>query len=301
MTETGHFRQYVEIRFRPERLERIRRAAQIIEDYERRGFSMSLRQLYYILVTKNVIANSDKEYDRLGVDVTDGRMAGLISWTSIEDRGRNLMGHQTWAAPQVALVEARDRYRTDKWAPQPIRPEVWVEKRALQGVVGAIAGKLDVDFFVLGGYNSASEQWRAGRRFAAYLSRGQRPMVFHLGDHDPSGLDMTRDNRDRLSLFAGVPIQVVRLALNMPQIECYRPPPNPAKVEDSRFEDYQRLYGDESWEVDALAPEVLQNIIEQAVLSVRDEGLWERELAQENEDRARMTEVIEEMGSGDAA
>lgn len=296
MTDPGHYRAYSKIRFTAERLDRIRRAAAIVEDYERRGFAMSLRQLYYQLVSRGLIANADREYDRLGADVTDGRMAGLISWTSIEDRGRNLMGNSTWPSPAAALREARDKFRLDKWRTQPTRPEVWVEKAALEGVVGAICGRLDVDFFSCRGYNSASEQWRAGRRFAGYVTAGQRPVVLHLGDHDPSGIDMTRDNAERLSLFAGVPVQVVRLALNMPQVRQYSPPPNPAKVTDSRFADYQRLHGDESWEVDALPPEVLQDLIAKAVLSLRDEKLWEAALAEENTDRARMTEVVEEMG-----
>lgn len=287
-------RAYKQINFRPERLERIRRAAAIIEDYERRGYAMSLRQLYYQMVAKNLIANDDKLYDQLGNDVTDGRMTGLISWTSIEDRGRNLKGNRYWSGTGAALASARDAYRIDKWATQPIRPEVWVEKRALEGVVGDICGKLDVDFFALGGYNSASEQWRAGRRFAEYISKGQRPIVFHLGDHDPSGVDMTRDNQERISLFTGVQVAVVRLALNMPQIERYRPPPNPAKKQDSRYADYQRLYGDESWEVDALAPEVLQDLIESAVMSVRDENKWEAALAEENADRAYLTDIVED-------
>jgi len=126
---------------------------------------------------------------------------------------------------------------------------------------------------------------------------GQRPIVFHLGDHDPSGIDMTRDNRDRLSLFAGVDITVVRLALNMEQIERYRPPPNPAKVTDSRFEAYQREYGDESWELDALNPEVIHNLIENNVQCIRDEKLWDAALAREVADKQDLEDMIDEMDS----
>jgi hypothetical protein len=300
VTEQGTFRRYVDINFRPERLDHIRRAAQIIAEYEAKGFAMSLRQLYYQLVSRGVIANEVAEYDRLGADVSDGRLAGLISWTAIEDRGRQLMGHHFWSSPRAAFAEAKERYRTDKWARQPVRPEVWVEKAALEGVVGDICGRLEVDFFACRGYNSQSEQWRAGRRFADRIRRGQRPVVLHLGDHDPSGLDMTRDNAERLSLFAGTPVQVIRLALNMPQVEAHRPPPNPAKVTDSRFADYARQYGDESWELDALPPKVLQGLISDAVMALRDERLWEEATEEENADRAWMADVIDEdMGEDD--
>jgi len=95
-------------------------------------------------------------------------------------------------------------------------------------------------------------------------------------------------------LFAGVPIQVVRIALNMPQIELYRPPPNPAKVTDSRFEDYQRKFGDESWELDALSPNVIHNLIEESVVRLRDEKLWDAALKQEVEDKLALEEMIAE-------
>lgn len=287
--------KYKEINFTTARLERIRRVAVIIEDYGRRGFPvLSLRQVYYILVTKNVIANEERSYDQLGDDLRDGRLAGLISWEAIEDRNKGLKGHQYWESPADLVTQARDGYRLDKWADQPVRPEVWVEKRALESVVGEMAGKLDVDFFAVGGYNSASEMWRGGRRMAGRIQRGQRPVVLYLGDHDPSGMDMVRDTQERLALFAGVPIQVIRVALNMDQIERYRPPPNPAKVRDPRFAEYLSKYGDESWEVDALAPEVLQDLIRSAVLAFRDAGRWEVALELENVDRARLTELVEE-------
>jgi hypothetical protein len=296
-TATGTYRAYgPPVKFTAERLERIRRAAAVIEDYERRGFAMSLRQLYYQLVAKALIPNEDRAYNQLGADVTDGRYAGLISWTSIEDRGRSLMGNTYHASPAAAVSEAAAAYHTDKWARQPCRVEVWVEKAALEGVVGAICSQLDVDFFACRGYNSASEQWRAGRRFASYISKGQRPVVLHLGDHDPSGIDMTRDNAERLSLFAGVPVQVIRIALNMDQVTHYAPPPNPAKVTDSRYADYRRAYGEESWEVDALPPEALQRLIDDAVRGMRDEAAWADALEEETADRRELADLVEGLG-----
>jgi hypothetical protein len=210
------------------------------------------------------------------------------------------MGYETFNGPERAIEWLRDKkYRIDLWADQPVRPEVWVEKAALEGVVGTICGELRVDYFACRGYNSQSEQWRAGRRFARYLGKGQRPMVFHLGDHDPSGIDMTRDNRDRLGLFAGYPVQVVRLALNMDQVERYRPPPNPAKTTDARFADYQQQFGDESWELDALPPETIRDLIKDAVLRVRDENLWDAALKQEAEDKIVLGTFVDDAAGQD--
>lgn len=290
----GHYVCYVPTKFGADNLALIEQACKIIGEYESQNMAITLRQLYYQFVARDLMPNSVTSYNRLGDLISRGRLAGLVSWTAIEDRGRNLMGLSKHASPEAAVRSVRASYRIDKWATQDFRPEVWVEKAALEGVIGTICNELQVDFFACRGYNSQSEQWRAGRRLAAYISRGQRPIVFHLGDHDPSGIDMTRDNRDRLSMFAGAPIQVVRLALNMDQIERYRPPPNPAKMTDSRFEDYQKKFGDESWELDALEPTVIHDLIRDAVVRVRDEKRWDAMLMQEAEDKIVLDTFIEE-------
>jgi hypothetical protein len=294
--EKGHFRCYVPHKFSGENLRLIAQANSIIEEYERRGYSLTLRQLYYQHVARGLIENSGGSYSRLGSLINDGRMTGLISWLAIEVRTRALMGFHTFVAPGEALDKARQEYHLDLWATQRMRPEVWVEKEALVDVVGRICNELRIDFFACRGYVSQSEQWRAGRRLASYVRKGQTPIVFHLGDHDPSGIDMTRDNKDRLSLFAGVPIQVVRLALNRDQIEQYGPPPNPAKVTDSRFEVYQREHGDESWELDALDPQVIHNLIENAILRLRDNTAWDAALLQEVNDKELISSIIEDIG-----
>ena len=291
--DNGHYRAYTSKKFRPEAMEMIRQANIIIQEYERQNYSLTLRQLYYQFVARDLLPNQQAHYKRLGDVISDGRMAGLISWTAIEDRTRNLMGLNTYNGPAQAIREAAADYRIDLWANQAWRPEVWVEKEALAGVIGSICNKLRVNFFAVRGYNSQSEQWRAGRRFAGYVAKGQRPIVFHLGDHDPSGIDMTRDNRERLEMFAGTPVIVHRLALNMNQIEELKPPPNPAKQTDSRFDDYRLKYGDESWELDALDPRYITDLISGAVAKIRDDELWDEALEQEVSDKRALDDIIE--------
>jgi hypothetical protein len=292
---SSHYRQYVAKKFGPDAIARIGTVNEIIEEYEKKGFSLTLRQLYYQHVARGLIENNIQSYNRLGGLVNDGRLAGLISWTAIEDRTRNLDGLRTYKDPAELLKEAKENYRADLWLDQPWRPEVWVEKEALADVVGQICNKLRVDFFACRGYVSQSEQWRAGRRLAGYVHKGQRPIIFHLGDHDPSGIDMTRDNEERLSMFAGTHVTVVRLALNMEQVTRYRPPPNPAKVTDSRFESYQKKFGYESWELDALNPEVIQDLIETNVMRIRDGKLWDEALGREVAEKQMLSDMIEEI------
>lgn len=225
-------------------------------------------------------------------NVPEWRKGGVISWDAIEDRGRNLMGVNHYDSVPDFFNAVKGRFALDLWANQDWRPEVWIEKQALEGVIGGICNQLRVPFFSTKGYNSQSEQWRAGRRFASCVHKGQRPIVFHLGDHDPSGLDMTRDNRDRLSTFAGVPVTVVRIAMNRDQIDRFDCPENPVKFTDSRAEAYVAEHGYHSWELDALSPKFIAELIEQNVSQIRDPERWDEMVEAETEDRMVMNEMI---------
>lgn len=171
----------------------------------------------------------------------------------------------------------------------------WIEKDALVGVIESACQRLDVDFFSCRGYTSLSEMWRAGERLGGYIDDGQEPIILHLGDHDPSGIDMTRDIAERLEMFVGIPVEVIRIALNRDQVDQYGPPPNPAKVTDSRAGAYIAEHGRQSWELDALEPTVLQQLIEDHVEEWRDEDLWEEAVAREKADKERLRKAAERM------
>lgn len=290
----GTYLRYIDKRLGDASMVIIGQALQIIYEYDRQGLDLTLRQLYYQFVARGLLANRQSEYNRLGGIISDGRLCGLLPWDKLVDRTRGLMGHETYESPRTFLKSVVPQYKRDLWQDQSWRPEVWVEKEALTGVVSGICSQLRVDFFACRGYNSQSEQWRAGQRLARYISKGQRPIVFHLGDHDPSGIDMTRDNTDRLEMFAGTPVIVQRLGLNMDQVEELQPPPNPTKLSDSRAEGYVQRFGYESWELDALDPTYIRNLIDDAVTRIRDEEVWGRSLAREVNDRDRLQTLAEE-------
>lgn len=267
----------------------IERINEVLADAARDGVAMSLRQVYYKFVKNGWCPNNDAEYKKLGKALDTGRMNGLVSWTAIVDMNRALYGTNTQDAPEQLLEGLDEKFHLDLWADQQWRPEVWVEKLGMLNVIGGICSELRVDYYACKGYDSQTMSWQAGRRMAGYVRKGQRPIVFHMGDHDPSGLDMTRDNAARLELFAGVPVTVVRLALNMDQIEELGPdllPPNPAKLTDSRAADYVAEHGESSWEIDALEPTYIRDLIRDNVDRLRDEGIWEQSLAREVEGKA---------------
>lgn len=285
---------YIDKSFQRSSLELIDWANDIIASYQARGYSLTLRQLYYQMVSRDLIPNEKKSYDRIGSVLSDARLAGLVDWQAIEDRTRNLAARQKWDNPQQIVRAAWSSYKIDRWDNQQIRPEVWVEKEALAGVVARACNPLDVDYMSCRGYMSQSEMWQAGQRFIRYCDAGQTPVIIHLGDHDPSGMDMTRDIVDRLEMFTGG-IEVERIALNWSQIQEYNPPPNPAKITDSRAEGYIAEFGESSWELDALDPDILVELIINKILSFRDDDRYDEIMKRENYEKSQILKAIKVM------
>jgi hypothetical protein len=271
----------------------VEQANTIIDEYAADGYDLTLRQLYYQFVSRDLLRNTQKEYKRLGSIINDARLAGLIDWDRITDRTRNLQSLSHWDSPGDIVHACAKQFRFDKWAAQPLRIEVWIEKEALAGVFERICNELDVPFFSCRGYVSQSEMWAAAQRLKAYTPK-QKAVILHFGDHDPSGIDMTRDIQDRLKLFR-CRVDVHRLALNMDQVEEYEPPPNPAKATDARFNGYQSEHGDESWELDALDPPVLAALVRDWVEERRDAAAWADSEEDEQEARKRLLKAAEEL------
>lgn len=281
---------YVSRHFSAESQKLIDQANEIFADYEAAGFVLTLRQLYYQFVSRDLLPNKTEAYKRLGSVINDARLAGLIDWEMMEDRTRSLKKQPSWADPSVIVSACAEQFRIDKWADQDFRPEVWIEKDALAGVFERVCQELQVPYFSCRGYTSQSEMWVAGQRLQEWVNAGQTPVVFHFGDHDPSGIDMTRDIIDRLQLFMGG-VKLERLALNMDQVEEHEPPPNPAKITDSRAAGYIAKFGGESWELDALPPEVLAGLVRDQVKAVCNEKKWKAALKVEAEHR-RLLDVV---------
>lgn len=288
-------RAYISKNFKKASLDLIEQANEIIEEYQGQGYDLTLRQLYYQFVARDLLPNTVQSYGRLGSLISDARLAGLVSWWAIEDRTRGLHKLPSWDSPSAIVDACAAQYREDLWDDQRLLVEVWVEKEALAGVFQRICDEMRVPLFSCRGYVSQSAMWRAAQR---HIRCGKRVKVLHFGDHDPSGLDMTRDIRDRLELF-NAPARIVRVALNRDQINDYQPPPNPAKTTDARYAAYQAEHGDESWELDALEPAVLSQLVEDNVLLVRDQERWDAALAREQHNRERIEAVALELGEED--
>lgn len=277
---------------------------EVLVRYADQGYDLSLRQLYYQLVAANIVPNSERSYKNIGNLVSDARLAGRIDWDMIADRARTVSSNPHWENPRDFIDVVAPQFATDKWLDQENYVEVMVEKQALEGVLEPVCRQLDIRFSANKGYSSSSAMYLAGKRFARKIDDEKCCHMIYLGDHDPSGIDMTRDVEERLKLFAkiqpydgfgdddneadfGTKITVHRIALNMNQIKKLRPPENPAKLTDSRANNYIEKFGRSSWELDAIEPRALSTLVRNQVLELRDDDKWNaavaRELAMRNE------------------
>lgn len=289
-------RSYIKKQFRDDTLALLQTCNDILSEYSEEGYALTLRQLYYQLVSRDLIANTVQEYSKLGTAISNGRLAGFIDWEMIIDRGRETLAAPYWKDPQDFLDSVCPQFAIDVWKTQPVHVEVMCEKQALEGIVAPVCRELNVPFSSNKGYVSQSFLWRKSQEFLSLLLDGKVEIILlYLGDHDPSGLDMDRDLLERLETFLREDgcrheqdafedrIQVTRVALTREQIHKYNPPPNPAKLTDSRAGDYIKEHGPYSWELDSLEPRVLTKMVRLSIMAFIDDDLWSK--AQEKEQR----------------
>jgi hypothetical protein len=279
--------------FRPDTREKIDRMVSIVEEYAQQGLRLTARQLYYQFVSRDLCPNTPAEYKKLTTVLVDARYAGLVDWDSIEDRGRVPDRPSEWRDLNSLVESALRSYRLPRWEGQERYVELWVEKQALAGVLEPLALEFHITLMVNKGYSSASAMYEAAQRM---LERpGMDPVVLYLGDHDPSGCDMVRDIKDRLEEFGVENLLVEKVALTMDQVDRYDPPPNPAKITDSRARAYIKRYGDKSWEVDALPPDVLAKLIREAVGKLVDMPKMKEIEAREESDKKRLRQMLKKL------
>lgn len=286
--------RYKEITFKTKTLQQIDRINAIIEEYLDAGYTLTVRQLYYQLVARDIIPNNEKSYKQTTSIVNDARIAGLIDWDAIEDRTRSFEQRSRWSRPQDILTASARQYHTDPWATQEKRLFLVVEKEALVGVFSRVCHEFDVPLLAARGYPSASVVRDFAKR-EIEESDGKDVVILHFGDHDPSGIDMTRDLEERFELFGwNGEFTLKRMALNLDQIEELKPPPNPAKTTDARFVKYRQRFGDKSWELDALPPTVLSEMARNEILTHVDPRAWDKWAAGVEKARKKMLKLVEQ-------
>lgn len=292
---------------------RLEEVNDILEDYASQGYILTLRQLYYQLVSQDIIPNSDKEYKNLSLLLGKGRMAGVVDWDGIEDRLRVPYIPYWSNRLKNALRDLKQQYRRNRQEDQPTYIEVWCEKDALSGILKKVTSHYHVRLMVNRGYSSITAMHDAFERFKDHAWENGTPNVkiLYLGDHDPSGMDMIRDIEERINEFidgfkeqdndfyilndnGNVNFEIESIALTTAQVRQYKPPPNPAKITDPRAKWYIAEHGNVSWEVDALPPNVLDKLLRSSIEDEMDMVIFQNKLDEEAGDIARLQRIIDE-------
>jgi len=250
---------------------------EIIDYFGESGFRLTIRSIFYRLVGKGLIQNNFNSYKNTQTTIGRARRGGMIDWDSIVDETRHLREDSSWDNPAAIILDAAASYHVNYWQGQKYRPELWLEKDAVLGVIGGLCKRYDIPYFSCRGNPSDVAMLGAGERMISYIANKQIPYIFYLGDHDPQGLDIDRDITEKLRMFSGTDIKFQRLALTEEQIIEGDLPPNPVKKTDNKkgpVIDYINRFGVECWELDALDPNDLVKIVENAILEKVDQGLF---------------------------
>ena len=339
--------KFRDIKMSRQNQERLSFINEIIQEYQEQNYILTLRQLYYQLVSRDVIPNKQNEYAKLSNLLKEGRMAGIVDWDAIEDRLRKPDYPAYWESPASIIGACINQYRKNRQKGQNVHVEVWVEKDALSGVLKRVTEKYGVPIMVNRGYSSVSAMFDSYERFYKAFKNNQSVKILYLGDFDPSGLDMIRDIKARIDEFitgsddvkdlieidydddfyqdiyqhllkqntdvtiaAQVACEMYRnkhvsnftdkfnvlpIALTIEQIRAYNPPPNPAKITDPRAKDFMKNYGGTSWEVDALKPQILHKIVEDAILKNIDIDIYNDIIDSEQDDIEKLEKLSENM------
>jgi hypothetical protein len=272
---------------------------------------MTLRQLYYRLVSAGELNNSQKEYKRLGGVMTRVREAGEVPRSWIVDHVRSTLKPSSWSGLADFADTVREAYRKDFWASLPHHVEVFVEKDAMAGTIQPVTEEYDIRLRVCRGYSSISF---AGE-VADLWARIKKPIfAYYLGDFDPSGFDLERDLRDKLERYSGIEVvpgnnrkppsaaagvvSWVRLAVTPRDFDAFELVRLPAKTGDKRYKAFVREHGDDCAEVDALPPSEVRRRLEEAIRRHIDQERWARLRRTEEAEHNTLQRVVDSWREG---
>jgi len=273
-----------------------RQAIDVCDRYE--PGVLTLRALHYQLVGLGM-TNDINHYKRVVNAMIDARWTGVIDFEVFSDLDRSMDG--STKADIVSLDESieeakksikgwMDVYYLNRWENQPIYPEVWIEKKALQGVFSNPCRKAGIGLGACKGYPSLTFLYEAKGRFEERINEGKTVMILYFGDYDPSGEDIPRAIKDNLDRM-GVDVEVRRIALMEHQVTAWGLPPAPTKSTDTRSVTWNGLG---QVELDAVRPEKLQELIKDAVDDIFDEELFAELKEREWEERKDYRLVLKE-------
>ena len=275
-------------------LELLDQVLKVINSYD---FALTLRQIYYQLVAKQIIPNEQKYYGKLSYLCVIGRDEGMLPEEAFADRLRQLDKPSSWVDLSHFMDTVRQAYRKDIWRDQPKYVEIWTEKDALRGVIDDITHNYNVGLLVVRGQVSRTAIYESYQRFAQEIKKGKLSHLYYFGDFDPSGLTIYNSLVERLRGFgpSGRDIYFKRVALTPNQIEEYNLPQDPAKQTDPSYRKFVDEYGDNVVELDSLPPDVLKKYIKSCIEMNIDHIKLEEAQVTERKEQTMIEEFIDNL------
>lgn len=250
---------------------------------------MTVRQLFYRLVSVGLIENDRGSYQKVSRMMTIARDDGRVQFEWIADRSRPEYAVNAFDDPEEYAEVVKRAYRKDYWTPQPNHCEVWCEKDAIIGSIAATARELGILVRVGRGFLSTTKAHEIAERFA---SISKPTTAFYLGDHDPSGRNIESDLKARIRKYGSGPFALKRLAIHATDITKFSLPPLRVKVTDSRAREFLSKYSNRCVELDALPPNELRRRIREAVEGLLDIKLWNRSVEIEQVELSSIADAV---------
>ncbi len=179
---------------------------------------MTLRQLYYALVSAGAIGKTEPAYGKLKRVMRDRREDGSIPWDWLVDHTRSVFQPRTWNGLEDLLTDTASLYRRDLMRQQAVAIQLWAESDSIGSVIATVADRYTIPTFIGRGYSARGYLWAAAKDAIAAHEAGKTVHLLHVGDHDPSGEDIHRDVEETLRLYAvavdwGWPVNRIRSLL----------------------------------------------------------------------------------------
>jgi len=274
----------------------IANSLEICSEYEK-GI-LTLRALHYQLVGRGM-TNDVQHYKRVVNSMIDARWDDQIEFDTFSDLDRAMVGKTDFEVTNIneGIEKGKDTinfwmhyYRKNRWENQPYYPEIFIEKKALQGVFQELCGQYDIALGACKGYPSLTFLHEASLRFKEAVIQDKTPIIIYFGDYDPSGEDIPRSIQQNIERF-GVTVEVKRVALMKHQVIEWDLPPAPAKKTDSRTAKWDGLG---QVELDAVRPERLMRLLEDAILEIFDSQLYDELQEMEETERIEYRRELKE-------
>jgi len=260
---------------------------------------ITLRGLHYQLVGLGM-TNDVTHYKNVVATMTKARWEGVLEYGAFMDHERDTIGWTNFRETDVdsAIDNAIDQikewandYTKNRWENQPIYPEVFIEKKALQGYFEDVCRNWGVALNPCKGYPSITYLNLAKDRFRSAQRNGKKCVILYFGDYDCSGEDIPRSIDASLQKMGLVGVEVRRIALMEKQVKAWKLPFAPTKKTDSRGNNWGGLG---QVELDAVSPEKITELLRGAIESVFDTDLHNELMEQEEQEgeefRNRMKE-----------